>query len=405
MNIPKVVLECGFDVWVHNFAGETESGRLLIDKYRTLLVNTSVNCRLVNGFIREASVLLYDGDVKSIVSNCKEYIDAHKVSWYLACTVEHLEEGPRFNVLERSAVKQVRELLVNDEATVVQYVKSGVLKNVSFIEGFRNVAKMVLSQVDPIAYTDQFTSTNPCCCVESKGGYHYFFVEGTLYKMGSTIEQGQWNEVSESFKVITALLNSPYCTVNEDVITVSYMGREFIINEAHEVSVVNDGIKKYTVESFREHNRILVQAANPRKAHEVNQMLESIAKLSEMYDSVVSMDNVRVFECQKGKFIVLENGSNLLAHSLTGRQWFIQENAAKVCSHILEHTGINLQSTYDKAVTESIDKANKSEARKIQEQLHNDEIGSIKARIEKLTEQYKNDPAKLMVLANIAAKL
>ena len=163
-----------------------------------------------------------------------------------------------------------------------------------------------------------------------------------------------------------------------------------------------------TVEQLREDNRLMINATNPRFQNEMARVLECVAQVCENYDRIVSLDNTSIIESKNDKFILVECGGNVFATLLKSThnpQWTINEGAMKAVDFIKSKTRIDLTEKLNEAIKTNIAEVSDEEKQVMEQELEDKEIQDVKDRIAALTEKYKDDPAKLAVLASLSESL
>jgi len=297
------------------------------------------------------------------------------------------------------------------EDDVVKYIKAGALKNVMFCESFRNIAKQVYKENPMIEATAEYTKVTPVSLIENVGDGICFEVAGNLYKMDNerNIMEANWDEVSNTFKTVSSLLESNMVKVNNHEIVIESQMGTYTITEADKiVREGKEGKKEMSVDELREHNRLVLMTTNPRYRNNTTQVLEAIALTCENYDSIVNMDNVAIYTTKNDKFVVMEAGSNIystLRASNRHSKWTVNENAIDALSFIKTKTNVSLSENYASLVEAAVAAADETEKARIAEELKAQEQQSYKERIEALTEKFKNDPVKLAVLSKLAQEL
>lgn len=417
--IPKVLSDLGFYGIISEATAQTQTGQEVLTKYQTYLMSNPESCEVINQFVREANQCLYDNGVVEALTKVSSYINQNKTGWAIASTCEAINrDDSKRNMLNRNAAAQAAKLLEQDEENIVKYIRSGALKNIMFCEHFRNIAKSVYSSNPIIEHTAEYTKVTPVSMLENVAGDTYFVVAGRLYKRNEEglISEGNWNEVSNTFKTVESLLESNICKVDENSITIDYNKAEYVIegkevseNEI-EVSITrkgNDHEQTYTVEQFRDFSRMVVLGSNARFKNQVAGVMEAIAQVAENYENISELDNASIFSTRNDKFIVIESGSNIYATLLASNRqtaWTINEDAVKALSFIKSKTNTDLASIYEDSVNSAINIAEENHKEEIEKQLEENQITSLKERIEILTEKFKDDPTKLMILSKVAAK-
>lgn len=408
----KILAEMDFASIISEANAQTQTGAELLNKYKAYVMANESTCALVNGFVREASMCTYDNGVNEVLSTVADYIAQNKTIWALSSACESINANNHsYNYINRNAAKQVEKLLEMNEDDVVKYIKAGALKNVMFCESFRNIAKQVFKEQPMVEATAEYTKVTPVSIVENVGDGTCFYACGKLYKMGEdeSIQEAQWTEVSNTFKVVTNLLESNMTTVDEHCITIKTENATYEISEANKVvRTGKDGKKEMTVEQLRDNNRLVLMTTNGRHRNTVAGILEAIALTCENYDSIANMDNVAVYTTKNDKFMVIEGGSNLYATLIASNRhsaWTINENAIDALSFIKSKTNTSLGEVYASVVESCMEKVSEEEKTKMAQEIKENETLAIKDRIANLTEKFKNDPTKLAVLSKLAQEI
>lgn len=407
MNI-KILAEIDFQSILGESMAQTQTGAELLSKYKSYLLVNEASCALINSFVKEASAHTYDNGIHEALTQVSEYINANKSSWALATACENINnDNSSYNYINRNAAKQVEKLLEMDEENVVRYVKNGALKNVMFCEAFRNIAKQIFKETPMVEATADYTVTHPVSFVESVGDGLCFAVAGKLFKMDDdkNITECAWNEVSNTFRTVTTILESDAATIDGHSISVKAGNAVYTISEAGKA--VRES-KEMTVAELREHNRLVLMTANPRHRTQFAALLEGIALIAENYERIANMDNVGIYETVNDKFLVIEGSDRLYATLLASRRhpvWTVNENAVDTLSFIKAKTNVSLSEAYHDLVKNHIEKISEAEQENIMQELHEQTLQSYRERIEMLTEKFKNDPTKLAVLSKCAQDL
>lgn len=406
----KTLAEMEFASIISEATAQTQTGAELINRYKSYVMSHDITHSLVNNFVREASNCQYDNGVVEALSMVADYINLNKTSWALASTCESLNaNNSSYNYINKNfAVKQVEKLLEMNEDDVVKYIKAGALKNVMFCEEFRNIAKQVYKDNPLVEATAEYVRRTPVSLVENVGDGVCFQVKGQLFKIADdkTIQEAQAKEVSNTFRIISQLLESQYVTIDEHVIEVKLDNATYEVSESGNVKRIGkDGEKVMTVEQLRENNRLMLMTANPRFRNQLAGILESVALLVENYDSVVNLDNVAIYETKNDTFMVIESGTNIYSTLLRSNRhpkWTINENVIEALSFIKTKTNVTLNESYDEAVAKCMEEMDEEHHAKIEAELKEEKMNSYKERIEALTEKFKNDPVKMAVLSKLA---
>ena len=411
----KILTEIEFSQILNEGQAMTQTGSELLNKYRAITMHNESTCNLVNNFIKEASACNYDNGVVAILERVADFVNSNKTRWAIATACENINScTSQYNYLNRNASKQAEKLVEMKEEEAVKYIKAGALKNIMYCEAFRTIAKSVFKENLVIVEADH-TIVHPVSIVEKQGTDLYFEVAGSLYKINedNTIGTADWNEVSNTFRNVTSLLESNIISLTEDTFAVTVGNYEYQVStvdegEEKKLSIVKlgkDQERELTIEQLREDNRLTLTTTNPRFRNQVAQVLECVALLAENINKVVRLDNVMVVESANDKFLVIESNDQVFATSLASRRnaaWTINEDAMKAVDFIKSKTGVNLSESLREAIKANIANVSEEEKKQMEEQLHNQTVDEMKKRIESLTEKFKDDPAKLAVLSKLA---
>ncbi len=413
MNV-KILAGLEFDAILNEAVGQTQSGNEMLNKYKSFMMANNATCALVNNFVREAAQLRFDNGVNKVLEQVSDYISSNKTSWALACACESINgNGATYNYLNRNAAKQVESLLESDEETVVKYIKAGALKNVMFCEAFRNIVKQVYADTPIVESTAEYTAVHPISLVESAGDGFLFEVAGTVYKIDDTnkIQEAAWSDVSNTFKTVSSLLESNMVSFDQGTLTAKIGNGEYTISEADE-KIVCKRVGKNNIENvfetpaqLREHNNLVVAGSVNRG---IAAALEALALTFENYENIKNLDNVAIYTTNRDRFVVIESGTDLYATLLQSNhstKWTVNENAVSTLSFIKVKTNVELGEVYNEAVKNHMANVDEEERKRLEEEAKVNEKNSYKERIAALTEKFKNDPAKLAILSELAAKL
>ena len=413
MNV-KILAGLEFASILNESFGQTQSGNDMLNKYKSFLMANNATCGLVNQFVKEAAALRFDNGVNAVLEQVSDYISSNKTSWALATACESINSnGSNYNYLNRNAAKQVESLLEADEETVVKYIKAGALKNVMFCEAFRNIAKQVYADTPVVESTADYTVVHPISLVENAGDGFFFEVAGTVYKIDESkkVQEASWNEVSNTFKTVSSLLESNMVTFDQGTLTAKIGNGEYTISEADEKvtckRVGHNGIENLfeTAAELREHNNLVVAGSINRN---IASALEALALTFENYKNITNLDNVAIYSTNRDRFMVIESGADLYAtliQSNHNTKWTVNEGAVNTLSFIKSKTNVELGEVYNEAVKANMANVDEEERKRLEEEAKVNEKNGYKERIAALTEKFKNDPAKLAILSELAAKL
>lgn len=386
---------------------QTQTGANLINKYRSYLLTNEATCTLVNNFLYEAQNCLYDNGIKLAAEFLSNQINENKTSWQLASACESIMANKsQYNYLNRNAVKQVEKLLEMKESDIVSYIKAGALKNVMFCEAFRNIVKGVYKEQPMVTENANYKAVTPVSMVESNNGTVYFQVLGSIYAIeNNAIREAKANEVSNDFIVVNQLLESNICEMKDNAFTITTEHAKYTIEK--QGTCVREGKETLTLstEQLREHNNLFLSARTRKNNAYV---LEAIAKLTENFDNVMSLDNSRIILTQNDKFIVIENAGTVfstLVESNHSQKWTINESVVEAVQYIKKNARVDLTEHFESKIAEAIETRTKEEQAAVKESLKQDQIAETKNQIAALTEKYKNDPVRLAMLSKLAQEV
>lgn len=408
----KILVELEFGSIIGESQAQTATGENLLNSYKSHCMSNESTCALVNNFIKEASKLTYDNGVVAVLEQVVDFVNSNKTRWQIASACESIQaQQTSYNVLNLNAAKQAEKLVDLNEDEAVKYIKAGAFKNIMFCEAFRSIAKSVFKNQPMMEANADYTAIHPISIVEKNGEDLYFEVAGGLYKLNEEkeVSVAGWDEVSNTFKNVTSILESNLAKCCDETLIFTVNKHEYHINEANAVvKVSGDNRKTLTIEQLREDSRLMINATNPRFKNEIARVLECVAQVCENYDRIVSLDNTSIIESKNDKFILVECGGNVFATLLKSThnpQWTINEGAMKAVDFIKSKTRIDLTEKLNKAIKENIANTSEEEQQLMEQELENKEIQDVKDRISALTEKYKDDPAKLAVLASLSESL
>lgn len=413
MNV-KILAGLEFASILNESFGQTQSGNDMLNKYKSFLMANNATCGLVNQFVKEAAALRFDNGVNTVLEQVSDYISSNKTSWALATACESINgNSASYNYLNRNAAKQVENLLEADEETVVKYIKAGALKNVMFCEAFRNIAKQVYADTPVVESTADYTVVHPISLVENAGDGFLFEVAGSVYKIDESkkVQEVAWSDASNTFKTISSLLESNMVSFDQGTLTAKIGSGEYTISESDDKIVCKrvgtNGIEN-TFESaaeLREHNNLVVAGS---VNHNIAAALEALALTFENYSNIANLDNVSIYSTNRDKFVVIESDSDLYATLLGSNhntKWTVNEDAVTTLSFIKSKTNVELGEVYADAIKNHMENVDEEEKKRLEEEAKVNEKNGYKERIAALTEKFKNDPAKLAILSELAAKL
>ena len=417
--VKKLLADLEFSTLIGESVAQTATGASLLDKYKAYVMANESSCKLVNSFIAEASKCQYDNGVYNVLDKISDYIQCNKTSWALESVCESLRnDNTSRNYLNKSAVSQVEKLLENDEETINRYIKAGALKNVMYVTEFRNIAKQVYHDTPMIESTVDYTVVRPISFVEYCGDGYMFEAAGKVFSINGdkTITEASWNDVSNTFRVISSLLESNMCRFDEskDSLVIEFNNSVYTISEAGKCKKCKKNDKKeeeeeeMTCEQLRDNNRLVLMVTNPRQANNVASVLEAIALTCENYDHIAKMDNTGIYSTKSDRFLVVNENTNMFATLLQSNHsgaWTFNCNVIEALENIKAKTRVNISEKYTEQVKNTIEEASAADRDRIEKELQESKKNDIKARIQALTEKFKDDPTKLAILSQVAQDL
>ena len=415
MNMYKVLAGLDFSGKLFEAKAQTAIGNELVNKYRTFLVANPATCGTVNAFLHEARGLSYDTGIQALVEALAETINANKFGWALASVCESIENGGNghSNYLQMRAVEQVQPMLEMKEDEIVSYIKSGALKDVMYVEQFRNIAKAIYREQPVVEYSDQYTAVHPVALCEKGETGFYFHAGGHLFRTNeSGIYEATQKDVSREFLVVANMIESGMVKLNDGALVMEAFGRSYKVEEKDKqvhCTITLEGITtEYTVDQLRENNNYLVNAAPVNQKAQRAMMLEGFAKVVENYNKIAILNNVSIINNNNDKFVVIENEGNAYAKLLrTNRSqpWEVKGDIAQIVEAVKKYTRIDISKLYEQSIEGAVAAAKEKEGQRVKENLEKEAMDKRKAKIAELTEKYKGDPTRLAMLSQIAADL
>ncbi len=411
--IPKVLTDLDFSRIVLEGAAQTAVGSDLLSKYQTYVLNNAVSCSVVNNFIKESAACSYDNGISYIRDMVTDYVGSNRTLWAIATACESIANSrASYNMLNRYAADQAAKLLEMDEESCRRYIKAGGMKDIMFCENFRNVAKDVFRDNKEVTIAEEYTATTPQVYTEKTSNGRCFRLFGHLYQLNEdkTLATDVEERPSNTFFMISDLLDAPFCTIEEDNVVVKYDNYTYTIPEKDKVMIQSvSESKTINPAQLREHNAMILRATNPRMTHQVAAVLEAVALACENYDNICDLDIAKVYTTKNDKFFVIESSDSLYAKSLQSTHdrvgWEIMESAPKALNIIQSKTKVEIAENYANAVDKSIANVSEQEKEDVKKNIMESQVQSIRERIGQLTNKFKDDPVKLALLAKLGEDL
>lgn len=396
----------------------SEAGKEMLAKYRAYVYANPATCGIVNGFVQEAKNFSFDAGLVNILNTVQNYINENKISWKLASACEGICNNPStYNYIAKVGVEKVQKLLEMNETDIVSYIKAGIMKDVQYIPEFRAICKEVYNSTVNEEMHNEYTITNPISYVSiNENGEQFFSVLGKAYK----VSEGKVSETivdDKNFARINALLES-FRPENEGI-ACEYKGihgdtAKFEINDeglTFTKGDIKESFKDAT--AFREYCNMVSRTMQMNEKVNWMNATSVIAEVFEAYDSIVVIDTASLMRTANGTICAIIEGQNNVnltvfrsVHSGTSCTNYDMMNEA--LKDVTRLTGIDLRTRYAERLDEELKAANSEEYANIKEALEAKKNAELKERKEKialLAEQYKNDPAAIMLLNKAAKEL
>ena len=408
----KLIKDLNFADKLNSCEAVTESGKECLKNYRGYCYNNAATCGLVNNFIKEAQKYSYDSGVTSILESVVEFVNSNKISWKLASVCEAINNNTSsYNVLNRAGVEKVEKLLEMDETNVISYIKAGALRGVQYIPEFRAVCKEVYgNKVNENKNTLAYSVSTPVSYIiidENKN--QIVNVNGKIFRISenkveeTTCEDADFNKINAHLANMKLVGESliytyrPAYLANENKFTVTESNIEFTNGKVNESFTSADRFKEYC-DTF---TRTMI---NPNESRQFMMIAGAIAEVFEAMDRIGTIDNAKLFNCANGATVAVIESAGDINVTLYNSYGNVNEtNNYSVIKEALNsmksNYGLNLENLYVKRIAEDATKSNTPVV---------DDFDNINIRLNKineLTEQFKDDPEKLLILNELTKKL
>ena len=408
----KLIKDLNFADKLNSCEAVTESGKECLKNYRGYCYNNAATCGLVNNFIKEAQKYSYDSGVTSILESVVEFVNSNKISWKLASVCEAINNNTSsYNVLNRAGVEKVEKLLEMDETNVISYIKAGALRGVQYIPEFRAVCKEVYgNKVNENKNTLAYSVSTPVSYIiidENKN--QIVNVNGKVFRISenkveeTTCEDADFNKINAHLANMKLVGESliytyrPLYLANENKFTVTESNIEFTNGKVNESFTSADRFKEYC-DTF---TRTMI---NPNESRQFMMIAGAIAEVFEAMDRIGTIDNAKLFNCANGATVAVIESAGDINVTLYNSYGNVNEtNNYSVIKEALNsmksNYGLNLENLYVKRIAEDATKSNTPVV---------DDFDNINIRLNKineLTEQFKDDPEKLLILNELTKKL
>lgn len=408
----KLIKDLNFADKLNSCEAVTESGKECLKNYRGYCYNNAATCGLVNNFIKEAQKYSYDSGVTSILESVVEFVNSNKISWKLASVCEAINNNTSsYNVLNRAGVEKVEKLLEMDETNVISYIKAGALRGVQYIPEFRAVCKEVYgNKVNENKNTLAYSVSTPVSYIiidENKN--QIVNVNGKVFRISenkveeTTCEDADFNKINAHLANMKLVGESliytyrPAYLANENKFTVTESNIEFTNGKVNESFTSADRFKEYC-DTF---TRTMI---NPNESRQFMMIAGAIAEVFEAMDRIGTIDNAKLFNCANGATVAVIESAGDINVTLYNSYGNVNETnnysvIKEAINSMKSNYGLNLENLYVKRIAEDATKSNTPVV---------DDFDNINIRLNKineLTEQFKDDPEKLLILNELTKKL
>ena len=412
----KLLKDLNFAEKLNAYEAVTESGKDFLKNYRGYMFQNAATCSLVNNFIKEAKAYSYDKGLMNILESVVNFINENNISWRLSTVCENISNNnSSYNNLAKFSLNKVEKLLEMKEADVVSYIKAGVLKDVTYVREFREIAKDVyknqsVSEAHTLAY-EMTTPVSYAFVDENKAQYVNVFGKTFCINEGKVLES---TCKDETFNRINAHL-SAMSLVGESLV---YDFKTSVYeNESYHFEVTDDSLKLSkgnkinesfdTPTAFRQYADTCCRIMSKNERMQFMSVCEALAEVFENMDSIVSVDCAKLFRGSNGSvsaIIECENNvnfTNFQKYGVAERsiEFDYMVDALKLMESV---TKIDVKNIYEDRIVADMKKERPDEVAQIEEQLEKE--NRLK-KIQQLAESLKNDPAAIALLNTLAQEL
>lgn len=396
----------------------TESGKKMLSNYRGYCYNNPINCATVNNFINEArNSYAFDSGLMSILGTIENYIKENNIRWKLASVCEAIESNNTvFNTLNKKGIKKVEKLVEMSEADVNSYIKAGVLKDVQFIPEVRSVCREVYGKnVLENKQTVSYNLSTPVSYVKvNENGYQLFNINGVTFSI---------SEAGEIEALVDGVNEALFNKMNNYIHDMQLVGEN--LEYGYYTGMTNGNQHKFTIsedkidftngkitESFTSVNKFrefvysdsFAKALNMNEARRFAQIGSAIAEVFENMSDICVLDNVKLFNCNNGATVAVIESDTMVNVTLFNSYGHVNEsnNYDSMKDAVVEmknNYSLDVEDLFTKRIANDI-KENKQ--KKVD---YSDDVNIRLLKIAELTEQFKDDPVKLMILNEMAKEL
>lgn len=398
----------------------TEAAQNVVKNYRGYLFVNSVNCAVVNNFIREAQQYAYDRGMAKILDSVVQFVNENRISWQLATACENIAANTStYSYIAKLGIDKVEKLLEMDEQNVIAYIKAGALKGVKYIPEFREICKEVYkTQINESAQTVHYEMYTPFCySVNAGAGNHLIMVGGKMYtinesaaapmtdinKLADTVDVAEFQKINahlESFKQVGEALEYTFAGITFSICE-DKNGNDTLTLKKDDKEL---GVFENSSEFLKYCDTYSRAVMNGRQFMSV---AGAVGEVFEHSAGITVLDNVRMFNCSNGsKAIVIEAKDNVLsvANGVTADCKFMVE----ALENVEKNCGTDIKVIYEDRINEDLKKGNPEQYAAIQEELQKTKDAQAEIRyrkIEQLSESLKDNPAAIAVLNTLSKEL
>lgn len=412
----KLIKDLDFASKINANDAVTESGKNMLSRYRGFCYNNSATCGLVNNFINETrNNYSFDDGLMSILESVEKFISENSVRWKLASVSEGIcSNNSAYNILNKKGIQKVNKLIEMNENDVRAYIKAGVLKDIQYIPEVRSVCKSVYGrQTHESKRTLQFSVSNPVSFIESNESGSHFMVNGVAFTI---------NEDGE-ISVSTGTTSEMFAKINAHLSQMRFIGEKLeyvyntgLTNGKENKFVISEGGVDFTnghfSESFTDGSKFrefifsdsFAKALNVREAQKFNKIGQAIADVYEHISDICVLDNVKLFSCSNGAVVSVTESESMVNVTLFNSFGKVNEskNYNSVKEAVVEMKNnycLDVETMYASRIANDIKEG-------VQTKIDDADEKNIRLlKIAELSEQFKDDPVKLMILTEMAEEL
>lgn len=416
----KLIKDLDFASKINSTDAVTESGKKMLSRYRGFCYNNSATCALVNNFINEArNNYTFDDGLMSILESVEDFINKNNTRWQLGSVSEGIQSNnSSYNILNKKGIQKVDKLIEMNENDVKAYIKAGVLKDIQFIPEVRSVCKSVYGKnVCESKQTMNYSVSNPVSYIEveeCEDGTQEstFMVNGVALHINENGEISVTECVSDNFARINAHLSQMHL-VGENL---EYSYNTGLTNGKENKFVLSEGQIDFTnghfSEAFTDASKFrefvfsdsFAKAMNVREAQNFAKIGQAIADVYENMSNICVLDNVKLFSCASGAVVAVTESKSMVNVTLFNSYGKVNEskNYTKVKDAVTEMKNkfnLDVETMFASRIASDIKEGT-------QQTIDDADEKNIRLlKIAELSEQFKDDPVKLMILKEMAEEI